>query len=148
MHFSLTITDSGEQIDGTPDHGDRPIPHWHSNFGGQGGCPRDATRSCFKHNDRLKGVLNLRGAVVPVLAMRTLLGYPERDILGSDQFVVILNGRVILAVHVDRAVDIVDFPNATTGEPESASCRLFAHETFGVVHCHSVSQLATQASLN
>jgi len=55
----------------------------------------------------VKGVINLRGRVVPVLDIRSRFGLPARDIEPADHLIVAHAGPRLVALHVDRAVDLV-----------------------------------------
>jgi purine-binding chemotaxis protein CheW len=55
----------------------------------------------------IMGILNLRGAVVPVLDIRTRFGLPGKELEPADHFIVTQAGGRLVALHVDRAVDLV-----------------------------------------
>jgi purine-binding chemotaxis protein CheW len=56
----------------------------------------------------VEGIIDLRGEVVPVFDLRRRFGVPTRDVELSDQFIIARTPRRIAALHVDRAIDIVD----------------------------------------
>jgi purine-binding chemotaxis protein CheW len=56
-----------------------------------------------------EGVINLRGQVVPVVDSRMLLGLPARPMLHHDHLVVVEAGEQVLALRVDRALDLAEF---------------------------------------
>jgi purine-binding chemotaxis protein CheW len=56
----------------------------------------------------VKGVIDLRGRVVPVLDVRRRFGLPAREVDPADHFVVARAGERLLALHVDRATDLVE----------------------------------------
>jgi purine-binding chemotaxis protein CheW len=63
------------------------------------------------------GVIDLRGEVVPVFNLRRRFSLTTRDVDPGDQFVVARTPRRVAALHVDRALDIVDIemPSSTVG---------------------------------
>ena len=56
-----------------------------------------------------EGVINLRGQVVPVVDSRALLGLPTRPMRHQDHLVVVQAGEQVLALRVDRALDLAPF---------------------------------------
>ena len=55
----------------------------------------------------VKGVINLRGRVVPVLDVRTRFRIPSKVIEPSDHFIVARARDRLVALHVDRATDLI-----------------------------------------
>jgi purine-binding chemotaxis protein CheW len=55
----------------------------------------------------VEGVVNLRGQVVPVLDLRTRLGLPPRPVAPSDHMIVAQAEGRLVALRVDRALDLV-----------------------------------------
>src|SRR3954453_14574146 len=55
----------------------------------------------------IEGVVNLRGRVIPVLNLRARLGLPARAVVPSDHMIVAQSGGRLLALRVDRALDLV-----------------------------------------
>ncbi len=98
-------------------------------------------------NAKVKGLLNLRGAVVPVVAMRTLLGLADRDILSTDHFVVLRIQSAAFAIHVDRAVEILNVSDSALDQVDHASAASVPHADFGVVHIHRARSLWAQVGL-
>jgi purine-binding chemotaxis protein CheW len=60
----------------------------------------------------VKGVINLRGRVVPVLDVRCRFGLPRKDVEPADHFLVASAGERLVALHVDRAADLIRLPAA------------------------------------
>jgi purine-binding chemotaxis protein CheW len=66
----------------------------------------------------IEGVVNLRGRVVPVLDLRVRLGLPPREVVPSDQMIVAQSEGRLVALRVDRALDLVQLdaePTAADG---------------------------------
>jgi purine-binding chemotaxis protein CheW len=55
----------------------------------------------------VEGIINLRGAVVPVLGMRTRLGRPAKPLEPSDHLLVARESDRRVALRVDRVLDLV-----------------------------------------
>src|SRR5437588_10594891 len=55
----------------------------------------------------VEGVVNLRGRVVPVFDLRVRLGLPARAVAPSDHLIVAQSGGRLVALRVDRALDLV-----------------------------------------
>ena len=70
----------------------------------------------------MKGVMNLRGTVVPIIELRARFGMPEREV---DQFTVIIVvnvGSRVVGLLVDTVSDVLDIPvEAICDTPELAS---------------------------
>jgi purine-binding chemotaxis protein CheW len=56
----------------------------------------------------IEGVIDVRGSVTPVFDLRERFGLPRREVALSDHFVVVRGARRTAALHVDRALDLVD----------------------------------------
>lgn len=70
------------------------------------------------------GVVDLRGSIVPVLAMRRRFGAPDREVRPSESFVVVRAGDRTVALRVDRVGWIVGVDPAAGSElfSESEPC--------------------------
>jgi len=55
----------------------------------------------------IEGVVNLRGRVIPVLDLRARLGLPARAVVPSDHMIVAQSEGGLVAMRVDRALDLV-----------------------------------------
>ena len=70
----------------------------------------------------MKGVMNLRGTVVPIIELRARFGMPEREV---DQFTVIIVvnvGSRVVGLLVDTVSDVLDIPTeAICDTPDLAS---------------------------
>jgi purine-binding chemotaxis protein CheW len=58
----------------------------------------------------VEGVINLRGRVVPVLDLRRRFGLPARPLEHTDHLVIARAGDRLVALRVDRALDLVRVP--------------------------------------
>jgi len=78
------------------------------------------------------GVINLRGRVVPVLNSRVLLDLPPTDLDHTHQFVIVRAGDGLLAMHVDRAIDLIQVEPDQI-ESETRLVQFTAKTRFGIV---------------
>ncbi|MBI4538709.1 MAG: chemotaxis protein CheW [Gemmatimonadetes bacterium] len=58
----------------------------------------------------VEGVVNVRGALVPVLDIRTRFSLPSRAVWPDQHFIVASAGARVVALRVDRALDVVSVP--------------------------------------
>ncbi len=65
----------------------------------------------------VEGVVNLRGRLVPVLALRTWLGIPPKPLDPADHFVVVRAGEGQAVLRVDRAIELVPADSAEIAAP-------------------------------
>ena len=56
----------------------------------------------------MRGVINLRGTVVPVVSMRHFLGYPPADTAEEERHVIAEYNGLLLALQVDRIESILN----------------------------------------
>ena len=98
-------------------------------------------------NASIKGLLNLRGTVIPVVSMRTLLGLADRNVLATDHFIVLQTQSVTFAIHVDRAIEILNVSVPTLQQADQGVAESVSHADFGVVQIHSGCSLRIEAGL-
>jgi purine-binding chemotaxis protein CheW len=55
----------------------------------------------------VEGIINLRGRIVPVLDIRSRFRLPAKPLEYTDHFVVAQTGERLVALRVDRALDLV-----------------------------------------
>ena len=56
----------------------------------------------------LKGLLNMRGEIIPVLNIRSRFGLPERDILFEDRIIICQTAERVIAFVVDLVCGVVE----------------------------------------
>ena len=93
----------------------------------------------------VEGVIDLRGKLVPVLDVRSRLGLPQSPLALSDHLVVARVPRTrsgaaphpagprVVAIRVDRALDLLQVPPEKIEDPRTAA---------GAVHAAGVAKLA------
>jgi purine-binding chemotaxis protein CheW len=58
----------------------------------------------------LEGVINLRGAVIPVMNMRRRFGMPDEDLCTTGKLLVVSLARQTLALAVDTVMEVITVP--------------------------------------
>jgi purine-binding chemotaxis protein CheW len=92
----------------------------------------------------VEGVINLRGAVVPVLDVRRRFGMPAKELGLADHFIVVRWQDRLTALHVDRALELARFDAGALAEIESARVAKWQD---GLVPLHAVRDLVTNAEV-
>ncbi|WP_453996908.1 chemotaxis protein CheW [Bacillus nitroreducens] len=65
----------------------------------------------------VKGVINLRGVVTPIIDLRTRFGMPETDYSDSTRIIIVATEDVEVGVVVDTANDVMDISMDTIEPP-------------------------------
>jgi purine-binding chemotaxis protein CheW len=60
----------------------------------------------------IAGLIDVRGAVIPVFDLRRRFGLPARDVELADHFIIVRASRRMAVLHVDRVLDLVDVDDA------------------------------------
>jgi purine-binding chemotaxis protein CheW len=71
----------------------------------------------------VSGVINVRGSLTPVIDLRRRLGLSSKPLSPDDHFIVAECGPRRVALHVDRALDLLsisDFPVQPLGQDASS----------------------------
>ena len=71
--------------------------------------------------DYVKGVINLRGKVIPVMDVRIRFGLPEREYDGRTCIVVVNVGSAAVGMVVDRVNEVADIPETQIEPPPSVA---------------------------
>jgi len=67
----------------------------------------------------VKGVINLRGVVTPIIDLRTRFGLEEGEYTESTRIIIVAVGELEVGLIVDAANDVIDIPvNAVEPPPE------------------------------
>jgi purine-binding chemotaxis protein CheW len=94
----------------------------------------------------VEGVINLRGRVVPVLSGRACFRRPHRPLDPADHFIVARGGDRLVALRVDRALDLVQLDSSAVERgdrvlPGAATAGWVARLPDGLVPVHDVQSL-------
>lgn len=65
----------------------------------------------------VKGVINLRGVVVPVIDLRGRFGLPEQDYTDNTRIILVAVGEMEVGLIVDMANDVIDVDMDTIQDP-------------------------------
>jgi len=65
----------------------------------------------------VKGVINLRGVVVPVIDLRGRFGLPESEYTNDSRIIIVSYGEMEVGLIVDSANDVVDVDSDTIVDP-------------------------------
>ena len=82
----------------------------------------------------VKGVINLRGTVVPVVDLRRRLGMPETSDMKFSAIVVVTIGTKIVGLFVDEVSDVVDIQDAAVQAPPEFGAPAETRFIAGLVH--------------
>lgn len=98
----------------------------------------------------IEGIINLRGAVIPVLDIRARFGLPERAVEPTDQLVIVRAGGRVAALHVDRTIDLVRLDRNTIQDakdilPDPAHIAGVAKLRDGLVLIYDLQAFLTEA---
>jgi len=98
----------------------------------------------------IEGVLNFRGAAVPVLAIRARFGLPLRPVRTTDHLIVARAGKRIAAIRVDRVSDLVeaaekDIEDARSVTPQSGYISGVLKLPGGIILIHDLATFLNAA---
>lgn len=80
----------------------------------------------------LKGFINLRGLIVPVVDLRVRMGCPEARFDAATTLVILETGGRLLGVVVDAVSDVVRLGGAAVRPPQDLDGRLVARFVSGI----------------
>ena len=67
----------------------------------------------------IKGVINLRGVVIPVIDLRSRFGLPEKEYTDNSRMIIVSQGDIEVGMIVDSANDVTDIDaDAVENPPE------------------------------
>jgi purine-binding chemotaxis protein CheW len=98
----------------------------------------------------VRGVINLRGRVVPVLDVRGRFRLPPREVEPADHLIVARTGGRLVALHVDRATDLLhldaaDLTDARGLVPGAEHVRWVARLPHDLVLIHDLATFLSRA---
>jgi len=92
----------------------------------------------------VEGIINLRGAVVPVLDVHRLLGLPAKALALTDHFIVVRWQERLTALHVDRVLELARLDTGALAEVGAARVAKWQD---GLVIMHALQDLLTGAEV-
>lgn len=84
------------------------------------------------HPDYVLGVINLRGAILPVIDLKRRLGMPPRDITHESCIVVVQVKNAVLGLLADRVREVVSIPEDTVQHPPKLGPESLGNHVIGV----------------
>jgi purine-binding chemotaxis protein CheW len=93
-----------------------------------------------------EGVINLRGVIVPVLDLRKRFGLPAKALDVADHFIVVRAKERLIALHVDRALELARLEAGALTEvetlgPQGEGSARVAKQGTGMILLHQVQDL-------
>ncbi len=80
----------------------------------------------------VKGIINLRGVVTPVIDLRERLGLPTQQYAAESRLIVVRNNNQDIALIVDAANDVMDIEGNTIESPPDVIGGVKATYLYGV----------------
>ncbi|TCZ79982.1 chemotaxis protein CheW [Paenibacillus albiflavus] len=65
----------------------------------------------------IKGVINLRGVVIPVIDLRSRFGLPEKEYTDNSRMIIVSQGDIEVGMIVDSANDVTDIDGDLVENP-------------------------------
>jgi purine-binding chemotaxis protein CheW len=65
----------------------------------------------------IKGVINLRGVVIPVIDLRSRFGLPEKEYTDNSRMIIVSTGDIEVGMIVDSANDVTDIDTDAVENP-------------------------------
>ena len=80
----------------------------------------------------IDGIINLRGAVIPVVDMRKRFGMPARELTASTRLLIVRLSAQTLGLVVDDVTEVITVPVKDIKPPPTVSAGLIANYLLGV----------------
>jgi len=65
----------------------------------------------------IKGVINLRGVVIPIIDLRARFGLPEKEATENSRMIIVATGNIEVGMIVDSANDVIDLDDSLVESP-------------------------------
>lgn len=85
----------------------------------------------------VKGVINLRGVVVPVIDLRGRFNLPETELTNDSRIIIVAVGELEVGLIVDSASDVVDVNEDSIVDPPEVVGGIKAKYLRGVAKIHT-----------
>jgi purine-binding chemotaxis protein CheW len=95
----------------------------------------------------IKGVINLRGIVVPIIDLRERFGMPQRDYTDNTRIIIVAANDLEVGLIVDSANDVIDVDSDSINDPPEIVGGIRAKYLRGVARV-SEDRLLVLLSLN
>ncbi len=80
----------------------------------------------------IKGVINVRGDIIPVMSLRLKLGFGEDVFTGTSRTIIIKNEEDSLAIIVDKVKEVVEIDAKNIESPQEINTRVGADFVKGI----------------
>jgi purine-binding chemotaxis protein CheW len=64
----------------------------------------------------IRGIINLRGDVIPVFSLRRKFGLPDKEIDDNSKLIITKSNHILIAYEVDSVKEIVEIPSESVNE--------------------------------
>lgn len=80
----------------------------------------------------IEGIINLRGAVIPVIDLRKRFDMPARDLTGSTRLLIVRLSTQTIGLVVDEVTDVVTVPVKDIKQPPVVAAGAIVNHLLGV----------------
>ena len=94
--------------------------------------------------DYIKGIINLRGQIIPIMDARLRMGHPAADYTKETCIIVISVNDVSIGLFVDKVLHMIDIADEAISEPPVNNSQEFVN---GITHAHDVVYLLLDCEL-
>ena len=94
--------------------------------------------------DYIKGIINLRGQIIPIMDARLRMGHPRAEITKETCIIVISVNDVSIGLFVDKVLHMIDLTDDDISEPPVNNNQEFVN---GITHLHDVVYLIIDCEL-
>jgi len=94
--------------------------------------------------DYIKGIINLRGQIIPIMDARLRMGHPAGEDTKETCIIVISINDVSIGLYVDKVLHMIDLTEDAISEPPVNNSQEFVD---GITHVHDVVYLLLDCEL-
>lgn len=94
--------------------------------------------------DYIKGVINLRGQIIPIMDVRFRMGHPAADYTKEACIIVISVGDVTIGLFVDKVLQMIDIADNAISPPPLSNRQEYVN---GITHTDDVVYLLLDCEL-
>jgi len=94
--------------------------------------------------DYIKGIINLRGQIVPIMDARLRMGHPMAEHTKETCIIVISVGDVSIGLYVDKVLHMIDLYDDNISAPPESSNQEFVS---GITHLNNVVYMILDCGL-
>jgi len=94
--------------------------------------------------DYIKGIINLRGQIIPIMDARLRMGHPAAEVTKETCIIVISVNENSIGLFVDKVLHMIDIPDGAISEPPVNNNQEFVN---GITHVNDVVYLILDCEL-